>query len=73
MTRQIREYEASLRLISIPVIGLTAMCGDETTQLCLNAGMNICLTKPLVTEELKHWLRYYLTGAPSHRADTHDY
>lgn len=54
-TRIIRAEQSS-----IPIIALTANHGDEDKQLCLNAGMDNFLTKPLNKDKLIRLLNRYM-------------
>ncbi|WP_241622954.1 two-component system sensor histidine kinase RcsC [Rosenbergiella australiborealis] len=46
---------------SYPIIGLTANALVKEQQLCLDAGMNDCLSKPITLEELQRALQTYLS------------
>ena len=47
-TRAIREYERSVgRSVSVPIVAMTAFAGNEDRQICLDAGMDDYLTKPI--------------------------
>lgn len=54
LTRRLRELEYSL-----PVIGVTANALAEQKQLCLEAGMDNCLSKPVTLEQLRKTLSFY--------------
>ena len=58
-TKQIRAWEGQYHLRQTPIFAVTAknMLGDET--LCLNAGMNGYLTKPIRIDELRTIIQQY--------------
>ena len=59
-TRAIREYERSVgRSMSIPVVAMTAFAGNEDRQVCIDAGMNDYLTKPIRATQLSLLLSKY--------------
>ena len=58
-TRRIREFDTP-EAKSIPIIALTANVFKEDVELCLEAGMNGHLGKPLDINELLRQLKYYL-------------
>ena len=51
-TRAIRRYEAENGLPRCPIVALTAYAAAEEADLCLAAGMDAVLTKPLIRAEL---------------------
>ena len=59
-TKKIRAGACGQKLITTPIIGLTAYALKETYENCINAGMNDLLTKPFRPEILlsliKKWL-----------------
>lgn len=59
-TRQIRAWEAAQHLRPMPVVALTAAALPSDRDRCLAAGMNGCLTKPMLMGDLRvalaHWL-----------------
>lgn len=59
LVRMIREEESQRGLSALPVFGLTAMTGFETTTRCLAAGMNECLIKPLSPNALQTVMQRY--------------
>ena len=54
LTKRLRELGYYL-----PVIGVTANALAEQKQLCLEAGMDNCLSKPVTLEQLRKTLGYY--------------
>jgi CheY-like chemotaxis protein/HPt (histidine-containing phosphotransfer) domain-containing protein len=67
-TRSIRA--SGLMFADTPIVGLTAHAGAEDRKVCLNAGMNDVLTKPLrylpLLEAVRRWLD---NGEPAPQAD----
>lgn len=59
LTRHIRAQEQQLERAPVPILGLTAMIGQEVTRACLEAGMNECLTKPLSSNHLQRLINHY--------------
>lgn len=51
-TRAIRRFEAEADLPRCPIVALTAYASAEEAALCLAAGMDAVLTKPLIRAEL---------------------
>lgn len=51
-TRQIRRFEKETGLPRCPIVALTAYSSQEEADLCLAAGMDSVLTKPLVRADL---------------------
>jgi signal transduction histidine kinase len=62
-TREIRRREASTQAPRIPVVAMTAAATDEIRTLCLEAGMDAYLSKPLGDDELDEALRHALSHA----------
>lgn len=60
VTRRIRRL-SDPRKQNLPVVGLTGSRMEQEMEACLNAGMNICITKPLIISELLRTLE----GAPA--------
>jgi signal transduction histidine kinase/ActR/RegA family two-component response regulator len=60
-TRRIRQGQAGLDAIDMPVLGLTANAHADDRAQCLEAGMNEVLTKPIERQQLiqavAHWRR----------------
>jgi CheY-like chemotaxis protein len=54
-TRRIRRLDDP-RKRNLPVIGLTGSRMEQDVEACLEAGMNICITKPLIVSELMRTL-----------------
>jgi CheY-like chemotaxis protein/HPt (histidine-containing phosphotransfer) domain-containing protein len=57
--RAIREYERSLGLASVPIVAMTAFAGNEDRQICLDAGMDDYLTKPIKPVQLLQLLNKF--------------
>lgn len=59
-TRTIRAYEESRKLAPATIIAMTAhaMAGDSAR--CLDAGMNDCMSKPLMESDIRQKLALYL-------------
>lgn len=51
-SRMIREYENSAGLRHTPIVAMTAFAGSEDRQVCLDAGMDDYITKPIKAEKL---------------------
>ena len=68
-TRQIRRPGSTVQNPKIPIIAMTAnaMTGDQ--EMCLAAGMNDYIAKPISLETLRKVLEKYVTSAPA--ADQH--
>jgi len=59
-TRSIREYErATGRSAAVPIVAMTAFAGNEDRQLCLDAGMDDYLTKPIKPAQLLQLLNKF--------------
>ncbi|MDD2541009.1 MAG: ATP-binding protein [Desulfuromonadaceae bacterium] len=59
-TRAIREYERTIgRNVPVPIIAMTAFAGNEDRQVCLDAGMNEYLTKPIKPAQLLQLLHEF--------------
>ncbi|MFC3182049.1 hybrid sensor histidine kinase/response regulator [Cypionkella sinensis] len=74
-TRAIRRFEAEHSLPRCPIVALTAYAAAEEADLCLAAGMDAVLTKPLIRAELYALLertaaaRDRFDAAPLHAVD----
>lgn len=66
MTQRIRAEEQRLKRPPIPILGLTAMIGEDVTRVCLEAGMNECLTKPLSSNHLQRLITHYTAADALH-------
>ena len=63
----IREYEKTLGLQTIPIIGLTAAADTETKERCLSHGMSGYMTKPITKQQIKDVLiKYDLNKEENH-------
>lgn len=51
-TRRIRRREQTLGTTPLPIIGMTAHAADQDRSLCLEAGMNDHLSKPIASNRL---------------------
>jgi PAS domain S-box-containing protein len=65
-TREIRRRERGDQ--HIPIIALTANAMKGAEQLCLEAGMDVHLSKPIDREALQECLRRFLVEKPDHVA-----
>jgi len=64
-TRRIREQERGLRRTVIVAMTARAMDGDR--EICLEAGMDDYISKPVTVSELKRVLHRWLSAQPSRR------
>lgn len=62
LTEDIRKWEIENGRKSIPIIGLTAHALDKTEQICLVAGMNKVLTKPINLETMDLLIKQYMVS-----------
>ena len=59
-TRAIREYERTRGSgRAVPIIAMTAFAGNEDRQICLDAGMDYYLTKPIKRDQLVQLLNKF--------------
>lgn len=63
MTRRVRAQEREAMTTRVPIIGLTSNLGPEEIRLCLEAGMDAWLVKPLTFIQLRNVLVYWLAQA----------
>lgn len=63
MTREIRRREREALSTRLPIIGLTSNLGPDEVRLCMEAGMDAWLIKPLTFLQLHHVLVYWLDQA----------
>lgn len=63
-TREFRSQTSSLNQ-DVPIIALTARVSREDEDLCLDAGMNAYLTKPLNKEAMKSVMNFWLADKGS--------
>lgn len=59
-TQKIREKESKKKKATTPIIGMTAHALIEDRNKCINAGMDAYLPKPIVENDLKKLLLFYL-------------
>jgi PAS domain S-box-containing protein len=62
-TRRIRQLEAKTRRARLPVIALTASTLEGDRQICIDAGMDDFLAKPLNPDALRAVLKRYVSPA----------
>jgi two-component system, sensor histidine kinase and response regulator len=68
-SRRIRRHEASKQgMRRIPIVAVTAHAMAEERERCLEAGMDLCLTKPLRSAELESVFDRFLADAASRPA-----
>lgn len=67
--RAIRAWEEAKQIDPTPVVALTANTQDEDRQLCVDAGMDGFLVKPIRREEVLHAIATHVTDA-AHAADS---
>jgi len=63
-TRRIRAMDAPVNVI--PIIGVTAAAGEDDVNACLQAGMDLVLTKPLRTKDLRTTVARLAAPSPEH-------
>ncbi len=62
-TRAIRDYERAMgRNTQVPVVAMTAFSGNEDRQICVEAGMNGYITKPIKPAQLLQLLNEICLG-----------
>ncbi|MCH7864138.1 MAG: response regulator, partial [Proteobacteria bacterium] len=66
-TRRIRALDGPLA--SIPIVGITASAIKRQVDECLDAGMNVCLTKPVGIRELRATVERLAGGADGETGD----
>ncbi len=62
-TRRIRDFRSSVLRHDLPVIAMTAHAMQGDREICMLAGMNDYITKPLQVEALVKVLEHWLPGA----------
>lgn len=62
-TRRIRAGMDSIRDTDVPIIAMTAYAGEEDRTLCLEAGMDAYIEKPLKLDEFLETVRRYIRPA----------
>jgi len=55
--RWIRKYECSMQIPRKPIIGLTGHDNEEIKNTCINAGMDVILSKPIKRVEILNTLK----------------
>lgn len=67
--RAIRDFERTIGENSpVPIIAMTAFAGSEDRQICLDAGMNDYLTKPVKSDQLLQMVHTFCTTRKDHIA-----
>jgi signal transduction histidine kinase/CheY-like chemotaxis protein/HPt (histidine-containing phosphotransfer) domain-containing protein len=64
-TRTIRTYEKKTRRRPVPIVALTANAMKEHRDICLEAGMDDYLTKPVTIDKLQQALQTYEQNVPA--------
>lgn len=59
-TRRIRQWERKNQMLPVVIIALTAHLIDDQRDICLNAGMDNCIDKPLDAKKLNELVRSYM-------------
>jgi CheY-like chemotaxis protein len=56
-----KHIRAQEHLVSLPIIGLSARVCADTSQQCLDHGMNSCISKTVdpqeLVKQLAHWIK----------------
>jgi CheY-like chemotaxis protein/HPt (histidine-containing phosphotransfer) domain-containing protein len=60
-TRRIRDTSSPVRRHDVPIIAMTARAMPRDHEVCIGAGMNDFLSKPIVPEDLRKVLEKWLT------------
>lgn len=60
VTQFIRSLESTKHRIRVPIIGLTGHDSDEIKKMCIQAGMNAILEKPIKKQDIIDILTSYL-------------
>lgn len=61
-TRRIRRREQTLGTLPLPIVGMTAHAAMQDRTMCLEAGMNDHLSKPIASNRLYAMIEKYLEG-----------
>jgi signal transduction histidine kinase/DNA-binding response OmpR family regulator len=59
-TRRIRQWERKNQMLPVVIIALTAHLLEDQRDICLNAGMDNCIDKPLDAKKLNELVRSYM-------------
>ncbi len=59
-TRRIRQWERKNQMLPLVIIALTAHLLDDQRDICLAAGMDNCIDKPLDAKKLNELIRSYM-------------
>ncbi len=59
-TRRIRQWERKQQMLPVVIIALTAHLLDDQRDICLSAGMDNCIDKPLDAKKLNELIRSYM-------------
>ncbi len=59
-TRRIRQWERQNQMLPVVIIALTAHLLDDQRDICLNAGMDNCIGKPVDAKKLNELIHSYM-------------
>jgi CheY-like chemotaxis protein len=63
----LREIKKDTRWSGLPIIALTAMASEDNFDVCIDAGFNDRLTKPIELEKLESTIHRFLPDVASLR------